>query len=128
MVWRVVSSDSHPIEGTFAFTATAGCGGLDGGAAVPTLGTPQPGETQAPGTVRDSSEPFPWSIVVFSAVALGLLITLGVLARRRLGISDGDEPETAAGAPGSSGGARSESRWLERPGKLPVSTDGTLSG
>lgn len=92
VVWRVVSSDSHPIEGTFAFTATAAAAGSTA-APVQTLGTPQPGETQAAGTVRDSSEPFPWSIVVFAAVALGLLITLGVLARRRLGISDGDEPE-----------------------------------
>ncbi|GAP57022.1 copper resistance protein C, partial [Arthrobacter sp. Hiyo6] len=27
VVWRVVSSDSHPIEGTFTFTATAGAAG-----------------------------------------------------------------------------------------------------
>ncbi len=32
VVWRVVSSDSHPIEGTFTFTATAGAAGFrDGG-------------------------------------------------------------------------------------------------
>ncbi len=28
VVWRVVSSDSHPIEGTFTFTATAGAAGF----------------------------------------------------------------------------------------------------
>ena len=91
VVWRVVSSDSHPIEGTFAFTATAAAAGA--GAAtqpVETAGTPQPGKTQATGTVADSSEPFPWSIVVFAAVALGLLVALGVLARRRLSAGDGD--------------------------------------
>jgi len=98
VVWRVVSSDSHPIEGTFAFTATAAAAGA-ASAPVQTVGTPQPGATQATGTVRDSSEPFPWSIVVFAVVALGLLVTLGVLARRRLSITD--EP---AGA-GSDGGA-----------------------
>ncbi|MET3936181.1 copper resistance CopC family protein [Arthrobacter sp. OAP107] len=98
VVWRVVSSDSHPIEGTFAFTATAAAAGA-ASAPVQTVGTPQPGATQATGTVPDSSEPFPWSIVVFAVVALGLLVTLGVLARRRLSIAD--EP---AGA-GSDGGA-----------------------
>ncbi|WP_395401213.1 copper resistance protein CopC [Arthrobacter sp. UC242_113] len=90
VVWRVVSSDSHPIEGTFSFTATAAAAGATA-VPVPTVGTPQPGATQATGTAPDSSEPFPWSIVIFAAVALGLLITLGVLARRRLGVSD--EPD-----------------------------------
>jgi len=60
-------------------------------APVPTVGTPQPGETRATGTAPDSSEPFPWSIVIFAAVALGLLVTLGVLARRRLSAGDNDE-------------------------------------
>jgi methionine-rich copper-binding protein CopC len=92
VVWRVVSSDSHPIEGTFAFTATAAAAGA-ASAPVQTVGTPQPGATQATGTASDSSEPFPWSIVVFAVVALGLLITLGVLARRRLSV--GDEPAGA---------------------------------
>ena len=99
VVWRVVSSDSHPIEGTFAFTATAAAAGA-ASAPVQTVGTPQPGATQATGTVRDSSEPFPWSIVVFAVVALGLLVTLGVLARRRLSIGDepaGAEPDGGAG-------------------------------
>ncbi|HEY3573275.1 MAG TPA: copper resistance CopC family protein [Arthrobacter sp.] len=99
VVWRVVSSDSHPIEGTFAFTATAAAAGA-ASAPVQTVGTAQPGATQATGTVRDSSEPFPWSIVVFGVVALGLLVTLGVLARRRLSIADepaGSEPDGGAG-------------------------------
>jgi copper resistance protein C len=94
VVWRVVSSDSHPIEGTFAFTATAAAAGATS-APVQTLGTPQPGATQATETAPDSSEPFPWSIVVFAAVALGLLVTLGVLARRRLGVGDGDNDGAA---------------------------------
>ena len=29
--WRVASSDGHPIEGSFTFTATGGCGRRDGG-------------------------------------------------------------------------------------------------
>lgn len=99
VVWRVVSSDSHPIEGTFTFTATsAATGALAPGSgsttaatsppatpgAVPTLGTAEPGMTPAPEIVADSSEPFPWSLVIFASVAVGLLVTLAVLARRRL--------------------------------------------
>lgn len=86
--WRVVSSDSHPIEGTFSFTATAGAAGSTAAAPVPTVGTPQPGLTPAPEKAPDASEPFPWSLVVFAAVAVGLLVALGVLARRRLEVND----------------------------------------
>lgn len=86
--WRVVSSDSHPIEGTFSFTATAGAAGSTAAAPVPTVGTPQPGLTPAPEKAPDASEPFPWSLVVFAAVAVGLLVALGVLARRKLAVHD----------------------------------------
>ena len=96
VAWRVVSSDSHPIEGTFTFTATAGAAGSTA-VPVPTAGTPQPGVTPAPEKVPDASEPFPWSVVVFAVVALGLLVTLGVMARRRLGA--GNDPEDAGDAP-----------------------------
>ena len=82
--WRVVSSDSHPIEGTFTFTATAGAEGSTAAAPVPTVGTQQPGVTPAPENAPDASEPFPWSLVVFAAVAVGLLVALGILARRKL--------------------------------------------
>src|SRR5688500_14993578 len=94
VAWRVVSSDSHPIEGTFTFTASSGAAGSTPAVPVPTVGTPQPGITPAPEKAPDASEPFPWSVVVFAAVALGLLVTLGVLARRRLGTgNDPEEPE-----------------------------------
>ena len=103
VVWRVVSSDSHPIEGTFAFTATGAAAGAATGP-VATVGTPQPGETRATGPAPDSSEPFPWSIVVFAAVALGLLVTLGVLARRRLSVGDGDTDGGVQGPADGPGG------------------------
>lgn len=103
VVWRVVSSDSHPIEGTFTFTATAGAAGSTAAAPVPTAGTPQPGITPAPDKVPDASEPFPWSLVVFAAVALGLLVTLGVLARRRLVAGSDDEDSGAGDAADSEG-------------------------
>jgi methionine-rich copper-binding protein CopC len=89
VVWRVVSSDSHPIEGTFTFTATAGAAGSTAAAAVPTMGTPQPGTTSEPSRPADSSEPFPWSIVVFVGTAIGIVVVLGVMAKRRLAGRDG---------------------------------------
>ncbi|MEO8282559.1 MAG: copper resistance CopC family protein [Pseudarthrobacter sp.] len=105
VAWRVVSSDSHPIEGTFGFTATAAAtegspsgvstaaasGSPTASAGVPGMGTAQPGITVAPAPAVDASEPFPWSLVIFAAVALGLLVTIGILAKRRLSTGSDDE-------------------------------------
>ncbi|WP_066287400.1 copper resistance CopC family protein [Arthrobacter sp. B6] len=98
--WRVVSSDSHPIEGTFGFTATAAAAGAaptavsTSATAVPGMGTAEPGATATPLPVPDASQPFPWSLVIFVAVAVGLLVAIGILAKRRLGAA-GDEEESA---------------------------------
>ena len=102
VAWRVVSSDSHPIEGTFSFTAASGSspagaaasvpapsGSSTAAGAVPGMGTARPGVTEEPSAPAGAAEPFQWSIVLFAAVAVGLLVTLGVLARRRLS-GDGD--------------------------------------
>jgi methionine-rich copper-binding protein CopC len=105
VAWRVVSSDSHPIEGTFGFTATAAAAGASpsgvspsgatagptASAGVPGMGTAQPGNTVPPEPAADASEPFPWSLVIFAAVALGLLVTIGILAKRRLNTGSDDE-------------------------------------
>ena len=105
VAWRVVSSDSHPIEGTFTFTVTAGAapsgaaasgtpttGSSTAAGTVPGMGTAQPGVTEEPSEPAKAGEPFQWSIVVFALVAVGLLVALGVLARRRL-TGDGDAGE-----------------------------------
>jgi len=106
VVWRVVSSDSHPIEGTFTFTATAGSTTTAAGpvgasptasapsAAVPTVGTAAPG-TGSSEPAADASQPFPWSIVGLAVVAVGLVVYLAVTARKKLAASnspDGDTP------------------------------------
>lgn len=57
-------------------------------AAVPTAGTPQPGTTATPLPAVDASEPFPWSLVIFVAVAVGLLVTIALTAKRRLTTGD----------------------------------------
>jgi hypothetical protein len=96
VTWRVVSSDSHPIEGTFGFTAASAAAGAAPGASstpaatVPGFGTAQPGTTAAPDPAG-SGEPFQWSIVIFAAAAVGLLATLAILARRRLTAGRDDE-------------------------------------
>jgi hypothetical protein len=100
VTWRVVSADSHPIEGTFTFTAASGAAGASPSgtstpgtsstgsptpaAAVPGIGTAKPGVTEEPGEPANAGQPFQWSIVIFAAVAVGLLVALAVLARRRL--------------------------------------------
>ena len=100
VAWRVVSSDSHPIEGTFSFTAaasgntaapgnTAPSASTTAAASVPAITTPQPGVTSEPEPAGDG-QPFQWSIVIFAAVAVGLLATLAFLARRRLGSGGGE--------------------------------------
>ncbi|WHP59965.1 copper resistance protein CopC [Arthrobacter sp. KFRI-F3372] len=112
VAWRVVSSDSHPIEGTFSFTAaSAGQGAAPaaspteggsptaaatvpatgaGASTAPAMGTARPGTTGEPEQVG-SGEPFQWSIVIFALVAVGLLATLAILARRRLTAGTDDE-------------------------------------
>lgn len=93
VAWRVASSDGHPIEGSFTFTATAGTAGSTApAAAVPTLGTAQPGTTPAPEKSPDASQPFPWSIVIFVGTAVGILVALGLMAKRRLTPGD-DGPD-----------------------------------
>jgi methionine-rich copper-binding protein CopC len=106
VTWRVAGSDSHPIEGTFSFTATAGSvpgatpagsstsgsstpGSSTAPAVVPSMGTARPGTTESPAPAADASQPFPWSLVVFAAVAIGLLVAIGIMAKRRLAGSEG---------------------------------------
>jgi methionine-rich copper-binding protein CopC len=95
VTWRVVSSDSHPIEGTFGFTATAAAPGAAAGptsaAAVPNMGTAQPGVTPPPAPVTDASQPFPWSLVVFASVAAGLLVAIAIMTKRRLTAGSDEE-------------------------------------
>jgi methionine-rich copper-binding protein CopC len=84
VTWRVVSSDSHPIEGNFTFTASAGAPGSTAAPAVPTLSTPQPGATVTPAPLPNAAEPFPWSLVIFVGTAVGILVALALMAKRRL--------------------------------------------
>lgn len=81
MVWRVVSSDSHPIEGTFLFTAGAGAGqpGTAPGTASPAP-APKPSETAA----------FPWGLAAGGAVLAAGLVTRAIYVRRQMSGSHAD--------------------------------------
>jgi copper resistance protein C len=89
VMWRVASSDAHPIEGSFTFSVTEG----STAGAVPTMGTAQPGTIPVPEKAPGASEPFPWSLVIFVGTAVGIMVALAVMARRRL-TPDGDQADS----------------------------------
>ncbi|SDP84220.1 hypothetical protein SAMN04487914_1567 [Arthrobacter sp. ok909] len=75
VVWRVVSSDGHPIDGTFIFTA-----GAANTAAAATPSSPGPAPADTSGAV-------PAGLITAGAVALVLVIAfvaLSVIIKRRL--------------------------------------------
>ncbi|MFC3298109.1 copper resistance protein CopC [Arthrobacter agilis] len=81
--WRVVSSDSHPIEGTFAFTAQ------QGSTTAPDVAT-----TAGPIDAQDAPDneveragvsDFPWSIILMIGALVVIAVVLGVTARKKLG-------------------------------------------
>lgn len=99
--WRVVSADSHPIEGTFEFTATSGAAGAPPAAEPSTAsesptasdtpaasaGTAGPIETADPGALEQaqaSESNLSWGVILMIAVLIALAIVLAVGARRRL--------------------------------------------
>ncbi|MFP3580811.1 copper resistance protein CopC [Arthrobacter sp. SIMBA_036] len=77
VVWRVVSSDSHPIEGTFTFTA----GTPNASSAASTAAT---SASTAASTTAAQSPQFPWGLAVGAVVVLAGLIAVGAYVRRRL--------------------------------------------
>lgn len=80
VIARVVSADSHPQEWTFSYVVTTGSAATAPGAST---AEPLQTKTEAP-QPQAEGEPFPVMIVVFGAVAVVLLVIVGVLARRKL--------------------------------------------
>ena len=77
VIWRVVSSDGHPIEGTFTFTAGAGKASAGPPAAVAAAG---PAGLQAGVIIAGGA----------AAVLVIVLAVVAVLVRRRLRNPDSD--------------------------------------
>lgn len=86
--WRLVSSDSHPVEGEFSFTASAAATATAGAAvgAGPVVSV-QAEPAEKPAAVQDQSA-VPWSVIGLIVVLLGLVVALVVVARRRLSKED----------------------------------------
>lgn len=101
VTWRVVSSDSHPIDGSFSFTATEGAGassspnpGQTGAessqpeqAAAEPAAPEQPQTDAAQAATGEGDAGVPLSFVIVLAllvIALGLVVVAVVVRRRRL--------------------------------------------
>jgi len=80
--WRIVSSDSHPIEGSFSFTATKSADSAS------TSNETGPAPSTAVATAAGNDAGTPWGIIGGAAVVLLVVVALVVLARRRLKQSD----------------------------------------
>ncbi len=86
VLWRIVSSDSHPIEGTFTFTA-AGAGGASAGTQVPIV-PPTDSGTPAAVPAVSSADGIPWAVIVMIVVLVALVAGLAITAKRRLNKTD----------------------------------------
>ncbi|MCC3289411.1 copper resistance CopC family protein [Arthrobacter sp. zg-Y1110] len=85
--WRVVSSDAHPIEGTFGFTVAGGGGtATDTGTAAPSTAAPlPPAASQSPVLNQSADAGSPWPVVVPAAVVLlAVAVLIALIVRRRL--------------------------------------------
>lgn len=81
--WRVVSSDSHPIEGSFAFTTREG--GTTAPDSASTAGPLEVQDDQPVEAQQAGVSDFPWSIVGMIAALVVIAVVLAVTARKRLG-------------------------------------------
>ena len=97
--WRVVSSDSHPIEGTFEFTASDGSAVSEtpdaSGTPEASVGTGGPVEPAEAGALDpDPTAGFDvsWGVILMIAVLIAITIVLGIGARRRLKQGSSEAP------------------------------------
>ncbi len=104
--WRVVSSDGHPIDGTFSFTVNAAS---PTPTATPTLtptGTPSASATTAPATATpdttatpsetvSTASPLPWILLIVALVIVAGAIVWLFVARGRRGSSGGGSTGTS---------------------------------
>ena len=76
--WRVVSSDAHPIEGTFGFEVAGSTSGAAAGEPTGTAQTPVLNQPE-----EDAGSP--WLVVVPAALVLGAVaVLIALVVRRRL--------------------------------------------
>ncbi|MFD1212272.1 copper resistance protein CopC [Arthrobacter sp. GCM10027362] len=85
VLWRVVSSDSHAIDGKLSFTVAGG--GQAAASPEPSVGRPEPIDTAtgSPAAAAPDEPAVPWSVIGMGAVLVVLGVVIAVTARRRLG-------------------------------------------
>ncbi|MFV9425212.1 copper resistance CopC family protein [Microbacterium sp. S1037] len=105
--WRVVSSDGHPIDGTFSFTVngatptptpTATASTPTATPTAPATTTPTattPDATATPSETASSASPLPWILLVVALVIVAGAIVWLFVARGRSGSSGGGSTGTA---------------------------------
>lgn len=81
VVWRVVSSDGHPIEGTFTFTA---------GAASPTAGTASPSASPAAAGTGTGLQTELITAAGAGLVLVIVFVVMAILVKRRLRSPESD--------------------------------------
>lgn len=92
--WRLVSSDGHPIEGQFAFTAlapSAGTGAVENSSGPSAVAGPvQAVQEPSPAAAEKApdSSAVPWSVFGLVGVLIVVVIAMVVVAKRRLGAAD----------------------------------------
>ena len=93
VVWRVTSGDGHPIEGTFAFTASTGADAPATPTGDPTTVAAEPSgaaeTTGAPPVETSEGTPWPWVAGVLVLVVAAAAVGRSVLRRRRPGAGTG---------------------------------------
>lgn len=86
--WRVVSSDAHPIEGSFDFSVAAGSTATapaGAGASAPESATAGTGtSTAAAPQEEEASGAFPWALGVGAVVLVVIVAGTALVVRRRL--------------------------------------------
>lgn len=107
VTWRVVSSDGHPIDGTFAFTVAAASPTPTATPSTTATGTPSastsattapatatPDATTAPVENTSDASPLPWILLVVALVVVAGAIVWLFVARGRRDSADGGSAGT----------------------------------
>jgi len=106
VIWRVVSSDGHPIDGTFSFTvdsptptptatSTATPTATPSASATTAPPTATPDATTAPSENASDASPLPWILLVVALVIVAGAIVWLFVARGRRGSSGGGSTGTS---------------------------------
>lgn len=110
VLWRVVSSDGHPIDGSFSFTVPAAAP-TPTATATPTSSpapsasqttaesaapTSTPDATAVPADTASEASPLPWILLVVALVLVAAVIIVVVVSRGRRRASGGGSTGTPA--------------------------------